>query len=147
MDVIINNAIPGTPIQMVPQQYVPAPGYGAPYGYGPYAPRGGFHGGFLVLLILGAVLFLRRRNRWRRWQEAEGPGSQAGGHLGDEMRDTFRRGRARFLNDRALDIARERYAKGEINADEYEALRRTLSGEREGTPRPPAGSGEGTLQL
>ncbi|GBF06996.1 hypothetical protein DAERI_110178 [Deinococcus aerius] len=147
MDVIINNATPGATLQMVPQQYVPAPGLGssAPYGYGPgYRHDGGFPGFFLVLLIAGAVVFLRRRGAWRRWAGAGGP---AGGHLGDEVRDTFRRGRSRFLNDHALDIARERYARGEINADEYETLRRTLSGEEGGAPRPPAGGDEGTLKL
>ncbi|WP_019586282.1 SHOCT domain-containing protein [Deinococcus apachensis] len=149
MDVIINNATPGA-VQMVPQQYVPTPGvtYAAPYGYGPgYRHEGGFPGFFLVLLIIGAVVFLRRRGAWRRWTGAGGPGGPAGGNLGDDVRDTFRRGRARFLNDHALDIARERYAKGEINADEYETLRRTLSGEEGGAPRPPAGGDEGTLKL
>ena len=36
----------------------------------------------------------------------------------------------------ALDIARERYARGEINADEYAALRRDLGGEEDTGARP-----------
>lgn len=142
MDVIINNAAPGTPVQVIPQQYIPqqsTPYQPAPFGPGNRADHGpgGF---FLVALILGAVILLsRRRQPWHG--QRGGPGG-AGGKLGGEVRDTFRRGRTRFLSDPALDLARERYAKGEINADEYETLRRTLSGE----PAPsPASGGDAPL--
>ncbi|GAA5534972.1 SHOCT domain-containing protein [Deinococcus aluminii] len=124
VDVIINNAAPGTPVQVIPQPYG-GPYPPGSYGYGPgYGP--GLHGGFPLfplLLIIGAVLFLRR------WGWRHRPQFTDGGRLGEEVRDTFRRGRARFLEGHALEIARERYAKGEINADEYETLRRTLMDE------------------
>ena len=141
MDVIINNA---TPAQVIPQTYTP---YVAPQGYGP-----GFHGhdgpGFFpFLLLIGAVLFFRRRRFMNRRRELLGRGGPVGG-MGDEVLGTFRRGRERFFGDGALDIARERYARGEINADEYETLRRTLSGDSVETPRPGgAAADEGSLKL
>ncbi|OLV19108.1 hypothetical protein BOO71_0003766 [Deinococcus marmoris] len=51
--------------------------------------------------------------------------------LREDPRDMFRRTREKFFSDGALGIARERYARGEIKADEFETLRRTLSGEGE----------------
>lgn len=142
MDVIINNAVPGTPVQVIPQQYVPqqsTPSQPAPFGPGNRSEGG--PGGLFLVLILGAVIFLSRRQLWR--DRRGGPPLSAGSNPGAEMRDTLRRGRARFLSDHALDLARERYAKGEINADEYETLRRTLSGE---APRGPA-SGDAPLNI
>lgn len=123
MDVIIN-ATPGSTVQMVPQQYVPMPGQ-TPYGYGPgYHRDGRFPGGFLVLLIVGAVLFFhRRRQGWRRWAQAGGPGTPAGGNLGDEVRDTSRRGRALFLNDQALGSARQEAWRRGLVADIAHDLR------------------------
>ena len=156
MDVIINNPpAPQLPIPLPAQ--LPAQGYGqvqaTGYGYGPmpYGQYQGQHGpGFLLpLLLIGAFVLFARRRLGRRFM-AGGPGSHGGGpdlarsdlarsdlarsdmarsDMAQEMREKFRRGRDRFVNDSAQHIARERYARGEIDADEYEALRRTLSGE------------------
>lgn len=128
MDVIINNATPAAPVQVAPAlpQYLPQ--QAVPYGYGPYAFRDhdGPPIGLFVLLGVGALLFFRRRGRWERRL------ASAGGRPGSSAEDLWQRGRARLLGDRALDIARERYARGEINADEYAALRRDLGGEDAG---------------
>ncbi|MFC3835404.1 MULTISPECIES: SHOCT domain-containing protein [Deinococcus] len=132
MDVIINNP---------PAAQLPAQVYGQvqtmPYGYGPMPQYRDHHGpGFLLpLLLIGGFLFFKRGRHLRRRWAADGPDTRS--EMAAEMREKFRRGRDRFVNatagqDSALHIARERYAKGEINADEYEALRRTL----EGQPRP-----------
>ena len=116
-----------------------------PYGYG--TSSGHSHGGpgfLLPLLIGGGFLFLRARDRRRRWarpQQMHRP-TTAGGpavhgpseddwSLREDPRNMSRRTREKFFSDGALGIARERYARGEINADEYETLRRTLSGEGE----------------
>ena len=53
---------------------------------------------------------------------------------GRDWGEEFRRGRERFLgsglfggnSDKALDIARERYARGEIDADQYAEVQRNL---------------------
>ena len=74
----------------------------------------------------------------QRWQMAGGPttpqDSARGSRFVDDIRENFRRGRQRFFSDGALEIARERYAKGEINADEYQAIVKALTGEQ-GTGR------------
>ncbi|MFC4637949.1 SHOCT domain-containing protein [Deinococcus hohokamensis] len=128
MDVIINNA---TPAQVVPQTYTPTQLVPQGYqGYGPGAHHDGGPGFLPLLLVIGAVVFFRQRHLMnRRW------GLAGHGPMGGEVRDTFRRGRERFFADGALEIARERYAKGEIKTDEYEALRRTLAGEPTESPR------------
>lgn len=116
MDVIINNPPAAQTYQT----------QGLPYGYGPQM-YGHHHDGppigFLALLIGGFLLLRRRRFAGRAFR----PGPDA--DLSADMREKFRQGRQRFFNDGALDIARERYARGEINADEYETLKRHLSGE------------------
>ncbi|SMB95383.1 SHOCT domain-containing protein [Deinococcus hopiensis] len=137
MDVIINNS---TPAQIVPQTYTP---YALPQGHGP-----GFHGhdgpGFFpLLLVIGAVVFFRRRMGQHFVNRRELAGHGPSGKVGEDVRDTFRRSRERFFGDGALDIARERYARGEINAGEYEALRRTLSGEEQETPRSGGAAADG----
>lgn len=149
MDVIINNAAPGTPVQVIPQQSVPQqyiPQQSTPSQPAPFGPGDGSDDGpggfFLVVLILGAVIFFRRRRQ--QWRGEPSSPDGAGSKLGGEVRDTFRRGRARLLGDHPLDLARERYAKGEINADEYETLRRTLSGE---PARGPASGGDAPLNI
>ncbi|TSA86186.1 hypothetical protein FNU79_08450 [Deinococcus detaillensis] len=146
MDVIINN--PATSAQ--PQvQYAPLTQ--TPYGYGPgygeYKDNHGHGGpGFLLpFLLIGGFLFWRgktkRRRMTQRWKMAgglssQGPAVQEHGDAGntgpdfvDDIRENFRRGRERFMSDGALGIARERYAKGEINADEYQAIVRALGGD------------------
>lgn len=122
MDVIINNPPAAQPYAQV---------QGNPYGYGPMYGYPQHHGpGALLplLLILGAVFFAKRRRMMRRFMMAGGSGP-LGHHDHSTLHEKFRQGRDRFVNDSALHIARERYARGEINADEYEALRRNLSGE------------------
>ena len=113
MDVVINN--PPTTQTFQTQ--------GMPYAYGPqgygYKHHDGPPLGLIALLIGGFVLLKRRRCR-----------TAGRGDVLDDVRDTFKRGRDRFVNDQALHIARERYAKGEINESEYEALKRNLSGEQ-----------------
>ncbi|WP_412028644.1 hypothetical protein [Deinococcus yunweiensis] len=127
MDVIINNP---------PAAQLPAQVYGQvqtmPYGYGPMPQYRDHHGpGFLLpLLLIGGFLFFKRGRHLRHRWAADGPDTRS--EMAAEMREKFRRGRDRFVNDSAQHIARERYARGEINADEYEALRHTL----EGQPRP-----------
>ncbi|MEF2277488.1 hypothetical protein V3W47_04195 [Deinococcus sp. YIM 134068] len=138
MDVIINNATPAqvqvAPAlpQFVPQQAVP---YGpSGYGFRPDNDNDGPGFGLFLLLGVGAVLLFRRRRRW-------GPRHASAGGAAGETKEFWQRGRARFFSDRALDIARERYARGEINADDYAALRRTLGGEdMGGTEKPNAGT-------
>jgi putative membrane protein len=58
---------------------------------------------FVVLLIVGVVVAIRWLSR-----SGTGPGD-------------------RPASDRALAIARDRYARGEINRDEFERLRQDLS--------------------
>lgn len=144
MDVIINNP----PAQSVAPGYLPAPnyvqGYGPVYGYGPafggpYRDHGGpgFFG--VLLLILGGVLlvrFVRMRGRWeyRRRMRGVGAGGDAGTASGEDGereppfegwgRDFWGRG---FSADRAQRIARERFARGEIDAEQYEAIKKGLA--------------------
>lgn len=151
MDVIINNPATSAQPQFQPQQAQYAPITQTPYGYSPgYSAYQDNHAhggpGFLLpLLLIGGFLFWRGKNKRRRmmqrWQMAGGPNSQAsnkpehgntgqvGPDLVDDIRENFRRGRERFMSDGALSIARERYAKGEINADEYQAIVKALGGE------------------
>lgn len=156
MDVIINN--PPAATQMPAQSS--APMQATPYGYGPmsYGQYHDHHGpGFLLpLLLIGGLLLLKRRRfLGRRWM-AGGPGRmngmESGPDMAAEMREKFRQHRNRFVSgpaeqDSALHIARERYARGEINADEYEALRRTLGGELRPDRPTTVQSGEGDLKI
>ncbi|MFC4452565.1 SHOCT domain-containing protein [Deinococcus sonorensis] len=127
MDVIINNP----PAQTFQTQAVPS----YPAGY--YAPHDHGGPGFLLplLLIGGAVLFFRGRGRrhWRERRMMMGAGNGRGWEAqtdaskdDGDWSEKLRRGRDRFFSDGALNIARERYARGEIDAEQYEALRRTL---------------------
>lgn len=153
MDVIIYT--PGPQAQSTPMIQTP-------YGYGPSSghPHGG-PGFLLPLLIVGGFLFLRAGDRRRRWarRQMQRP-TPAGGpaipepheddwNLREDPRDLFRRTREQFFSDGALGIVRERYARGEINADEYETLRRTLSGEgeRQGPDLSKPDSGDDGLKL
>lgn len=112
MDIFINNA----PAPAVPQV---AQVQGMPYGYGPM-PQHHHHGPpfFLVLLlVVGTVIFLKK------WA-GSGCGSRQGRK---DMYKRFRERRNHFVESHAFEIARERYAKGEINAEEYETLKRNLT--------------------
>ncbi len=62
---------------------------------------------FWALIILGIVYLLRALNLTQGFGQGSGD-------------------RPRASSDRALDILRERYAKGEINKEEYEQLKRDL---------------------
>lgn len=140
MDVIINN-----PVASAQPQAQYAPITQTPYGYGPGSgayQENHAHGGpgfLLPLLLVGGFLFWRGKNKRRRmmqrWQMAGGPAGMASNRphdapdFVDDIRENFRRGRERFMSDGALGIARERYAKGEINAEEYQAIVKALSGE------------------
>lgn len=121
-------------------------------------------GGLLFLRGRGK----RRRQMLRRWQMQSGqmggapmggqpmPGnpmtgagpapagpfaSDMPGNFMDDIRENFRRGRQQFVTNGALDIARERYARGEINAEEYQTILKTLStqsgGNQPGNTQPP----------
>ena len=143
MDVIINNAAssalpsvqPLVQAAQYPVQYQPAPygGYEGPQEHG-------FGGGFLlVAAVVGGLILLKARRR-RAWMMQRmgmggprpfGPGMGAGQppHDQGDWKDTLQRGKDRLFSDRALDIARERYARGEISAEQYGQLQRGLSGQ------------------
>lgn len=132
MDVIINN-----PAAPAPQYFQgqAAPQY--PQGYGPgYGQEHGGPGGFgLVLLaLLGGFVFFRfgRRRRgmeWRRMARTSGASQGQGSQEqedGGSVLDDLRRGRDKFFGDRAMDLARERLAKGEITPEEFGTLKKAL---------------------
>ncbi|MFB9992637.1 hypothetical protein ACFFLM_11725 [Deinococcus oregonensis] len=153
MDVIINNATPAQITAQPAQTYAPI--QGVPYGYGPqgyqqYGDRDGPGFGFFALLGLGIFLFARARRKRQMWRHRMGRNGMGSGgpqqalagasaawgkpdmdksDMADEWRENFRRGKQKFFSDGALSIARERYAKGEINADEYQSLTKTLMGD------------------
>lgn len=154
MDVIINNpaaqSVPQVvaPQAVAPQYVAPAPyaqGYGYAQGYpvyGPYRDHGGpglF--GVLLLIVGGAALFRAfRRRQFREWRRrGVGSGGNAGnadskadpsGDRGGNGWPGFgffgERGGERGA-DPALDIARERFARGEIDAEQYEAIKKGLT--------------------
>ena len=135
MDIFINNP-PAQSVQIpsiqIPSVQVPFQGSaGQGYGYAPY-PRhdGGF--GFVLLALLGVFLFLRwnRSGRRRRWAMMGGPGVKAEGTQGtsQEGRD-WKPPRMPWMRDSAAEIARERFARGEINADELGTILRGLDSE------------------
>ena len=110
MDVIINNATPAAPVQVAPSFPGYFPQQAVPYGYGPSAfqRHDGPPFGLFVLLGIGLVLFFRRRQRWERRMAGAGGTNSRPGPSGGEF---WQRGRASLFGDRALDIARERYAR------------------------------------
>lgn len=155
MDVIINNAASsaqpmGQAAQYQAAQY-PVQSQPAPYGNGYEGPQEhGFGGGFLLIAaVVGGFILLKARRR-RAWMMHRmgmgGPGMAAAGMGGPrpfgpgmgagqppqgqgDWKDTLQRGRERLFGDGALDIARERYARGEISAEQYGQLQRGLSGQ------------------
>lgn len=79
------------------------------WGYGPYNGGFGFAGIFMIVwwllvawLIVAALRFLFGHGRHHHWDEAE-------------------------KSDTALDILRERYAKGEISKKEFDAIKKDIS--------------------
>ncbi|RJQ55945.1 MAG: SHOCT domain-containing protein [Actinobacteria bacterium] len=83
------------------------------YGYGPGGMMGGYGFGllggllmmlFFLLIVVGGVLLVI----WLVRQSSQRPGPSMGGA------------------DRALVIARERYAKGEISKEEFDKIERDL---------------------
>lgn len=148
MDIFINNppaqTAPAQSVQTVqaPAQSYPAQPYAvqgyAPPAYGGYPPYGRHDGGggfgFVLLALLGAFLFLRwnrfggRRRRWAM-MEGRGPGGQdaAGGE--SQGQRGWKPPRVPWARDNAAEIARERFARGEINADELGAILKGLDAE------------------
>ena len=78
------------------------------YGYG----MGGFWGfgmmAFWILVIVGVVLLVR----WYAGETRDNPSVLSG--------------EAAISRNHGLEIARERFAKGEINIEEFEAIKRGL---------------------
>ena len=78
------------------------------YGYG----MGGFWGvgmvAFWILVVIGVALLVR----WYASETRRGPPALSG--------------EAAVARNHGLEIARERFAKGEINAEEFEAIKRGL---------------------
>ena len=144
MDVIINNPATTTAPQV---QYAPITqtpqGYGPGYGANQNNQDHGGPGFLLPLVLVGGFLVFRGRNKRRRmgrWQMANnGPatpeGKAAAPDFVDDIRENFNRGRQRFFSDGALNIARERYARGEISAEEYQAIANALTGEQSNSGR------------
>ena len=134
MDIFVNNP----PAQSVPVQSYPIQVYGASaYGYFP-AGYGDHHGGgfgVFALALLGVFLFLRwnrfggRRfgGRHRRWAMMDGRMGASGGPEGvtTEGGRDWKPPRMPW-SDSAAEIARERFAGGEINADELGAILKGL---------------------
>ncbi|AWN23038.1 hypothetical protein DKM44_07175 [Deinococcus irradiatisoli] len=132
MDVIINNPASPTQAQYAPMSQLPY-GPGPGYGYGPYHHHHGGPGFLLPLLLIGGVLLWRRarRRRMRGWQWAgQSPAAARGGpDFVEEIRENFKRGRERFMSDSALNIVRERFARGELSEQEYHAAVKALMGD------------------
>ncbi|GGR29586.1 hypothetical protein [Deinococcus ruber] len=154
MDVIINNP----PAQTYSTQGYAAP---APYGYAPGYQHHGPGLLLPLLLLGGFLFWRGKRHQQRRRQRFWGQNMPAAATPGaasqaqtytqtaqgqqnstpqDNWRQNWQQGRERFfgggfadklLGDKALDIARERYARGEIDADQYAELQRNLSRENE----------------
>lgn len=117
-----------------PQQpfpYAPAPQTSQGYGEAPYAQFGGWeqhHGGgfgFLLFLLLGGfVLFqLARRRMFWAWQmrtDTDASESRRAGFFDAADRNGSKQ-------DRALGIARNRLANGEISPEEFEIIRKGLT--------------------
>lgn len=129
MDIFINN--PPAQMVQIPSVQIPAQGYG----YAPYSQDRNDGGGigFVLLALLGVFLFLRwnRSGRRRRWaMMGGGAGSRTEGPqaTSQEGRD-WKPPRMPWMRDSAAEIARERFARGEINADELGLILKGLEGE------------------
>ena len=140
MDIFVNNPpAQSVPVQSYPAQSYPVQGYGAPaYGYNP-AGYGDHHGGgfgVFALALLGVFLFLRwnrfggrrfggRHRRWAMMDTRSGAPVQPEGVSAEGQRD-WKPPRMPWMRDSAAEIARERFARGEINADELGAILKGL---------------------
>ena len=86
-----------------------------PYGYGMFYGLGNFLGSVLwIVILIAAIMFVirlmgggrhHRHGEWKAWS-------------------------APWEGRNALDILKERYAKGEINKEEYEERKKVLSEEK-----------------
>ena len=136
MDIFINNP-PAQSVQTVqaPAQPYAVQGYAPPaYGYPPYGRHDGGGGfGFVLLALLGAFLFLRWNRfggRRRRWAMTEGRGPVNPASGGDQPQERgWKLPRVPWARDNAAEIARERFARGEINADELGVILKGLDAE------------------
>ncbi len=143
MDIFVNNP-PAQSVQ-VPVQGYGVQGYGGQAYGGPaygYPPYGGHHGGgfgFVLLALLGVFLFLRwnrfghRRRRWAAMMDGRGGpnwgGQKDGLQPGTQEGRDWKPPRMPWMRDNAAEIARERFARGEINADELAAILKGLDAE------------------
>lgn len=128
MDVIINNPAPAAPYQA--QVYTPAQG---PYA-GPYTDHhhhGGGFGGFLLLLV-GGLLLARavKHKKWKAYRAAASDGGHQKDWKNQDWKNPFEHKFAHWNHegkDAATDIARERYARGEITLEELQVILSTLN--------------------
>ncbi|GEM45800.1 hypothetical protein [Deinococcus cellulosilyticus] len=127
MDVIINN--PAAPAQLQGQVYAPGQPqfYGKGYGHHDHHHGGGFP--FFLLLLIGG-LFLAKKLKHKRWMEyraAQGGQGVKGDHKDWNPRDFFEKKAGWWgKQDSAVEIARERYARGEITLEQLQVIVKTL---------------------
>lgn len=135
MDIFINNPPAQTvqiPTVQIPSVQLPVQGYG----YAPYSQdhNDGDGIGFVLLFLLGAFLFLRwnrfggRRRRWAMMGGGAGSKNEGPQATSQEGRD-WKPPRMPWMRDSAAEIARERFARGEINADELGIILKGLDSE------------------
>ena len=128
MDVIINN--PAGPAQLQGQVYAPAQPqfYDQGFGYHGHHHHGGGFPFFLLLLIGGLVLARKmKRKRWMEYRTAQGAQGVKGDQKDWNPRDFFEKKGGWFnKQDSAVEIARERYARGEITLEQLQVIVKTL---------------------
>ncbi|GGJ42115.1 hypothetical protein [Deinococcus roseus] len=134
MDVIINNpAAPAqfqAPAQLQGQVYAPAQPqfYGNGYGFQGHHHHGGFPL-LLPLLIIGGIVLAKKmkRRRWAEMRSARGSQGVKDSQQEWNPRDFFEK-KSGWWNkqDSAVEIARERYARGEISLEQLQVITKTL---------------------
>jgi hypothetical protein len=130
MDIFVNN--PPTQVQQFPLQ-----GYGAPaYGSAPqYSEHHGGGFGLVLLALLGGFLVLRwnrfggRRRRWAAMMDGRAGPAAGGPQATSPGGRDWKPPRMPWMRDSAAEIARERFARGEINADELGGILKGLDTE------------------